>query len=179
VLMRPPRNAKKDRLVDWKLILQAYGFVGIIETLTSFAMSYWYAQRQGLYFSSLWFGFGATPNDVTEARKTEILNVASSIYFVNLVVMQWFNLFALRTRRLSIVKHRLNWYLGPAIVFALLIAIFFLYVPKFNEVLDTAVVPVEHWFLPMAFGMGLLLLDEARKLGVRKWPKGILAKIAW
>lgn len=179
VLLRPPRNARKDRLVDWKLIVQAYGFVGIIESVTSFAMAYWYAERQGLRFSSLWFGFNDVQSDLSEAEKTAILNTASSIYFINLVVMQWFNLFALRTRRLSVLKHRLNWYLIPAIVFALLIAIFFLYVPKFHAVLGTAVVPVEHWFLPMGFGMGLLLLDEARKWGVRRFPRGVLARVAW
>lgn len=93
--------------------------------------------------------------------------------------MQWFNLFALRTRRLSVLTHAFNWYLLPAIVFALLIAIFFLYVPKFHDVLGTATVPVAHWFLPMGFGMALLLLDEGRKLMVRKKPEGVLARIAW
>lgn len=179
VLTRPPRNAKKDRLVDWKLILQAYGFVGVIETLTSFAMSFWYCQRQGLYFSTLWFSFTSDVEGMDADTVTSILNTASSIYFINLVVMQWFNLFALRTRRLSVLKHSFNWYLLPAIVFALLIAVFFLYVPKFNSVLGTARVPVEHWFLPMAFGMALLLLDEARKFGVRSSPTGFLARIAW
>jgi sodium/potassium-transporting ATPase subunit alpha len=61
----------------------------------------------------------------------------------------------------------------------MLIAIFFLYVPKFNSVLSTAVVPVEYWFLPFGFGMGLLLLDEGRKLLVRRYPKSIFGKIAW
>ena len=112
-------------------------------------------------------------------RATAILNTASSIYFVNLVVMQWFNLFALRTRRLSVLQHSFNWYLLPAIVFALIIAIIFLYVPKFHTVLGTSVVPVEYWFLPMGFGMGLLLLDEGRKFVVRKYPKSFVAKIAW
>jgi sodium/potassium-transporting ATPase subunit alpha len=87
VLLRPPRNAKKDRLVDWKLITQVYAFVGIIETVSSFAMAYWYAQRQGLTFSTLWFSFTSTPGPLPPARISEILNVASSIYFVNLVVM--------------------------------------------------------------------------------------------
>ena len=87
VLLRKPRNAKKDRLVDWRLMVQAYGFIGIIEALTSFAMSYWYAQRNGVPFSKLWFGFRAIPSGVSEARYTQILDVASSIYFVNLVVM--------------------------------------------------------------------------------------------
>jgi sodium/potassium-transporting ATPase subunit alpha len=179
VLTRPPRNAKKDRLVDWKLIMQAYGFAGLIETTSSFAMAYWYCQRQGLYFSVLWFGFTATPEGYDADAVAAILNRASSIYFVNLVVMQWFNLFALRTRRLSVLQHRWNWYLVPAIIFSLIIAIIFLYIPKFHDVLSTTTVPVAHWFLPMAFGMGLLLLDEARKFCVRTYPKSFIAKIAW
>ncbi|KAK5726656.1 hypothetical protein LTR15_002544 [Elasticomyces elasticus] len=180
VLTRPPRNAKKDRLVDWKLVLYAYGYIGVIETLTSFAMAYWYAQRQGLTFSSLWFAFSpVTPNGLSTDEVTSILNTASSIYFVNLVVMQWFNLFAVRTRRLSVLKHRFNYYLLPAIIFALLIAILFLYVPKFHSVLGTSIVPVEYWFLPMGFGMGVLLLDEGRKYLIRTYPKSIIAKAAW
>ncbi|KAM3416985.1 hypothetical protein BST61_g8570 [Cercospora zeina] len=161
VLMRPPRNAKKDRLVNAKLILQAYGFLGVVMSVASFAMAYWYAQRTGIPFSTLWFGF------------------ASSVYFVNLVVMQWFNLFAVRTRRLSILQHRMNWLLLPAIAFALVIAIFFLYVPKFHNVLQTAVIPAQYWFFPMSFGMGILLLDEGRKYIVRNYPKSIVAKLAW
>ncbi|TKX27473.1 cation-transporting ATPase-like protein [Elsinoe australis] len=180
VLTRPPRDAKRDRLVDWKLILQAYGF-GLIETALSFAMSYWYCQRRGLTFSVQWFGFGAIPEGMTVEEQTAILNTASSIYFVNLVVMQWFLLLAIRTRRLSLWQHPVwrNLYLGPAIVFAALIAVFFLYVPKFQDTLGTSRVPVEHWFLPMAFGMGILLIDEARKWAVRKYPKSLLAKAAW
>ena len=58
-------------------------------------------------------------------------------------------------------------------------AIFFLYVPKFHGVLQTAVVPAEHWFLPMASGMGILLLDEGRKWCLRRWPKGWVGKLAW
>ncbi|KAH9845047.1 PMR1-Ca++-transporting P-type ATPase located in Golgi [Teratosphaeria destructans] len=174
VLMRPPRDAKKDRLVDWKLILHAYGVIGVIESVCSFSMAYWYAQRQGLYFSDLWFGF----INATDPQATAILNTASSIYFVNLVVMQWFNLFAVRTRRLSVLRQRINWYLFPAILFALIIAIFFLYVPKFHEALGTATVPTEHWFLPMAFGAFVLLFDEGRKGLVRRFPKSFVAKVA-
>lgn len=64
-------------------------------------------------------------------------------------------------------------------LFALVMAFFWLYVPEFQNVLDTAEVPVEHWFLPMAFGIGLILVDEARKYCVRTYPRGILARMAW
>jgi sodium/potassium-transporting ATPase subunit alpha len=87
VLLRKPRDTKKDHLVNWQLIAFAYGFIGTLETTASFAMSYWYADRQGLPFSALWFGFGRVPADLTSDRYYDTLNVASSIYFVNLVVM--------------------------------------------------------------------------------------------
>jgi sodium/potassium-transporting ATPase subunit alpha len=61
----------------------------------------------------------------------------------------------------------------------MVIAIFFTYVPTVHSVLDTAIVPVEYWFLPFGFGMGLLLLDETRKFLVRRYPRSILAKMAW
>ena len=64
VLLRPPRNPRKDKLVDWKLMFHAYGVIGIIQTVCSFSMSYWYLERNGIPFSSLWFGFGAVPDGI-------------------------------------------------------------------------------------------------------------------
>ena len=192
VLLRKPRDTNKDRLVDWQLMLQSYGFVGLLECLSSFAMAYWYLQRNGIPFSTLWFGFGAVPTGITEDDYAARLAEASSIYFVNLVVMQWFNLMALRTRRLSIFQHppcfgkerrtamtTSNWALFPAIVFALAVAVFWLYVPKLQQTLATSRVPAEHFFLPAAFGLGMLLLDEGRKYCVRRWPGGLADRLAW
>ncbi|OHW91807.1 k antiporter p-type ATPase [Colletotrichum incanum] len=186
VLLRKPRVPGKDRLVDWQLVVQSYGLVGILETLSSFAMSYWYLERNGIKFTDIWFSFGHLPSNIDKDYYQQKLNIASSIYFVNLVVMQWFNLMAIRTRRLSLFQHppvgnkrTQNLYLFPAIVFALLMAIFWLYVPEFQTTLGTAPVPVEYWFLPMTFGLGILLIDEARKFAVRRWPNGIVAKAAW
>ncbi|RDL34359.1 putative calcium-transporting ATPase [Venustampulla echinocandica] len=186
VLLRKPRKPKVDRLVDWQLVLQSYGFIGVIETLTSFAMSYWYLQRNGIPFSELWFRYGSLPDSIDQDYADTKLAEASSIYFVNLVVMQWFSLMALRTRRLSIFQHppafnkaTQNLYIFPAIGFALIMAIFWLYVPPLQDALGTSRVPVQHFFLPAAFGIGLLALDEARKCCVRRWPGGILGRLAW
>lgn len=59
---------------------------------------------------------------------TEISNKASSIYFVNLVILQFFNLLATRTRRLSIFqqppifnKETQNPLLFAAMLFSLMI----------------------------------------------------------
>lgn len=59
----------------------------MIETALSFTMSFWYLQRNGIHFSDLWFGFGEVPANVTEDFYTVKVNEASSIYFINLVIM--------------------------------------------------------------------------------------------
>ncbi|KAJ5729077.1 uncharacterized protein N7483_003585 [Penicillium malachiteum] len=186
VLFRPPRHPKKTRLVNWKLMFHAYAFIGMIETALSFTMAFWYLERNGIHFSDLWFKFGELPPDVTEDYYTIKVNEASSIYFINLVVMQWFNLMAVRTRHLSIFQHppafnkkTQNLYLFPAIIFALGISVIWLYVPSLQIVLGTSGIPAEHYFLPAALGIGLLCLDEGRKAVVRRWPRGVLVKMAW
>lgn len=44
VLLRPPRVPKKDRLVNTRLILYAYGFIGVYECAISFIMAFWYME---------------------------------------------------------------------------------------------------------------------------------------
>jgi len=56
---------------------------------------------------------------------------------------------------------------------------FFHYVPFFQRTFGTRAIPVEFFFLPLAYGAGILALDEARKAVNRRWPKGVLAWLAW
>lgn len=53
LLKRRPRNIKTDKLVDWKLLLHAYGFLGVLETLCASSMAFWYLQRQGFPFKDV------------------------------------------------------------------------------------------------------------------------------
>ncbi|KOS17404.1 Sodium/potassium-transporting ATPase subunit alpha-A [Escovopsis weberi] len=186
VLLRRPRDLKMEHLVDWRLILHAYGLIGLMETLASFAMSYWYLQRKGIAFKDLFFSFGKIPEGIDPAYYNAQLATASSIYFVNLVVMQWFNLLATRTRRLSIFQHppllneaTKNLCLFPAMLFAFVMAILFLHVPQAQAIIGTSGVPVKYWFLPIAFGITIILIDEARRYFARQRPDGIVARLAW
>ncbi|KAL1888732.1 hypothetical protein Sste5346_009357 [Sporothrix stenoceras] len=191
LLLRPPRNPRTTRLVNWQLMLHAYGFVGMIEVVLSFTMAYWYLVRRGVPFGELWLSFGNYDPDFLASvggldGLTSRINEASSVYFITLVVLQWFNLMAVRTRRLSLFQHppafnkkTQNLLLFPAIVLSLGIAVIWLYIPQLQVVLGTSSVPAEYYFLPMALGLGLLGLDEARKAAVRRYPKGLLAKMAW
>jgi sodium/potassium-transporting ATPase subunit alpha len=39
LLSRPPRNVRTDRLANFRLLLHAYGFLGILESLCAMSMS--------------------------------------------------------------------------------------------------------------------------------------------
>ncbi|KAF9481785.1 sodium-potassium ATPase [Pholiota conissans] len=176
LLLRRPRNVKKDRLANTKLIAHAYLFLGVLESLCAMTMAFWYLQRHGVPFSSLALSY-ATPENLTN----DLFFEAQSVYFFTLVIMQWGNLLATRGRTLSIFQHTplKNLYIFPAAILALGIAFFFDEVPFFQKVFQMHPVPVEHIFIPMTFGLGLLFFDEVRKFFVRKYPRGLLAKIAW
>jgi len=60
---------------------------------------------------------------------------------------------------LSIVQHTplKNLYIIPAAVLALGIAFFFCYVPWFQNIFQMRPVPAEHIFIPMTFGIALLM----------------------
>ncbi|KAK9447029.1 uncharacterized protein V1518DRAFT_422042 [Limtongia smithiae] len=188
VLLRPPRNVKTDKLVNLPLMLHAYGLLGVIETICSFSMAYWYLKSRGFGFSYLWWTFGdysAAPQEI-QNEASLLLNKASAIYFVTLVVMQWFNAMATRTRYLSIFQHpplfnsfSQNWRIFTAIVFSIAMIFIFCYIPGIRSVAGSGSIPTAHWFIPAVFGVTILCLDELRKAGVRRWPRSLLAKVAW
>lgn len=184
LLLRRPRDRKKDRLINWRLLLHAYFFLGMIESVTSMVGAFYFGfQRNGVPFSQLWLKYGGYDADPDLVK--ELTNKAQSIYFYNLVMMQWFNLLATRTRRLSLFHQNplgsktRNIFIFPAMAAALTIACFFSYVPWFQQVLLTRGIHVEFFFLPLAYGIVMLFLDEARKWWNRGHPSSLLARIAW
>ncbi|RPA91486.1 P-type ATPase-like protein [Choiromyces venosus 120613-1] len=186
ILTRRPRNTKKDHLVDAKLLFQVYGMLGIIECTCSMSMAFWHMQRRGVPFGAMWLKYGEMDPKYDPDFVTKVINEASCVYFVTLVVMQFFNLLATRTRRLSIFqqpplfnKKTQNPYIFPAMLLGLGTIFFFCYIPWFQRIIGNTQIQVEYFFLPASFGMGILCLDEGRKWMVRNYPKGFWARISW
>lgn len=98
---------------------------------------------------------------VDEDKLSEVTNIAQTIYFVTLVILQWGNLLGIRTRRRSIFQqspHK-NPRLLISMPLALCIASFFNYVPFFQKTFKTRPVPVYIYFLSFAYALGILFLD--------------------
>ncbi|KAG6862101.1 hypothetical protein C0995_005911 [Termitomyces sp. Mi166 len=189
LLTLPPRNHKKDHLINLKIYAQAYFFVGMMETVIAHVMFFLYMWKYAhipardlfLAFEKYSDGFyGYTQDELNHFNA-----VGQGVYFVTVVILQWGNLLSVRNKRLSILqadpirKQRRNPWLFVGAIIAFVIAIFVTEVPGIQRLFGTASVPVEFWVIPLPLALGILFMDEIRKLLVRTFPKGILAKIAW
>ena len=96
---------------------------------------------------------------------------------MTLVFAQYGDLLAVRNRRVSILQSNPLW--GPrrnlmipvGMVLTAIIAVVNLYGKGLQDVFATAPIPGMFWGIPFAFGAGILMMDEIRKLIVRSYPK--------
>lgn len=185
----PPRNHKKDHLINLKVYIQSYLFMGVLETICAHCMYFLYYWRHaGIPASALFFAFEKYSDGFygyTEAELTQFNIVGQSVYFICLVILQWGNILSVRNKRMSILqadpirKQRRNPWLLASLVVSLSIAVFVTEEPGLQKIFGTGSAPLEFWFLPIPLALGILCMDEIRKLSVRLWPKGPIARIAW
>ncbi|KAI1432523.1 calcium ATPase [Xylaria sp. CBS 124048] len=189
LLSIPPRHHKRDHLITTKVYIQAYLFIGNLETVAAHAMFFLYMWRHaGIPIHELFFlyeGYSEGFHGYTTEQLAHFNTVGQGVYFVTLVILQWGNILSVRNRRLSIfqadpftAKRRNPWLIGSVLI-SLAIAVFVTEVPGLKFLFQTASVPIEHWLIPIPLAVGILALDELRKLVVRLFPNGPIAKIAW
>ncbi|KFX97613.1 hypothetical protein V490_02711 [Pseudogymnoascus sp. VKM F-3557] len=187
LLELPPRKAKKDHLINLKIYAQSYLFVGVMETVCAHAMFFLYMYKHaGIPFHALALAFEDYSEGFygyTTAELTHFNTVGQSVYFVTLVFLQWGNILSIRNKRLSILqadpirKQRRNPWLLAGMAMSLAIAIFVTEQPGIQRIFGTAKVPLEFWFIPLPLALGILMMDEIRKLVVKvvelytSWPQ--------
>lgn len=189
LLSLPPRNHKKDHLITARIYIQAYLFTGFMETCTAHAMFFFYYWRKtGIPIREMFFlfeGYTEGFHGYTQEELAKFNATGQCVYFVTLVILQWGNILAVRNRRLSILqadpftKARRNPWLLLSLLISLAIAIFVTEVPGIQTLFGTASVPIEFWLIPIPLALGILIMDEIRKVLVRTFPKGPIARIAW
>jgi sodium/potassium-transporting ATPase subunit alpha len=117
LMLRAPRNPKKDKLVSWDLLGQAYFFMGMMEMICAHSMFFFYMYKYAnipLYrLAHCYENWADGFMGHTIAELNNFVNVGQCVYFVTLVMLQLFgNLFASRTRRLSVLQKNPFW--GPS-----------------------------------------------------------------
>ncbi|KAF1356357.1 putative Na/K ATPase alpha 1 subunit [Delphinella strobiligena] len=189
LLELPPRNHKKDHLINFKIYGQSYLFIGVMETIAAHAMFFLYMWHHArIPIGDLFFAFEKYSDGFhgyTQDELNHFNTVGQGVYFVALVIMQWGNLLSVRNKKMSILQadpfraeRRNPWLLG-GIVMSFAIAVFVTMEPGIQNIFGTATVPIEFWLIPLPLALGVLVFDEMRKLLVRLFPGGFFAKIAW
>ncbi|CAF4884149.1 unnamed protein product [Rotaria sp. Silwood1] len=189
IMSRPPSIREKDHLLNLKLLIHAYLFVGNFECFTAFFCFCYYWIDKGVPFYSFMFTFEKFGTDpLTPYTTDELLlmtNTAQSVYYCSMCLFQFFNFFATRTRYLSILQHNPVWgkgqnlYIFGAMLISIGIQLLLTQIGWFNRVFGTGPVPVKYVMPTLGFGMLWLIIDELRKLYVRKYPRSFIARIAW
>jgi magnesium-transporting ATPase (P-type) len=156
-MQKPPRPLK-ERLINWPLILRAYLFLGLIETLGGMAAFFFVLQE------------GHWKYGMTLSGDNFLYRQATTACLSTIIVLQIVNVFLCRSERDSVfVSGFFNnrWLLGGLIVEIAMIAAID-YTPWGNLVFGTAPVPGKVWLFAVPFAMGMLVLEEFRKGWVRR-----------
>jgi magnesium-transporting ATPase (P-type) len=163
IMNRPPRS-QKERLLSWKLLGRAYGFLGPIEGICSLAAFFF------VYWLAGWrpeMGVSAMTNVPAFAA---VYVMATTACHHTIVTTQIGNGFACRTERESIFKVGFftNTFYLWGILSELVILIIFLYVPPFPNFFGFEPLSIQVWLFMFAMIPFPLVADEIRKYFVRR-----------
>jgi len=157
VMLRPPRS-RAQRLLSWRRMLHAYGFLGVIEAALALAAFFW----------TYWLA-GWEPG-LPMAATGALYQRATTMTLAGIVAAQIGNVFACRTERASAFGVGLfgnRWVLlGIAAELALLLALILF--PPLARVFGLAPLSPAEWAPLCAFPLVVLACEEARKWVLRR-----------
>jgi magnesium-transporting ATPase (P-type) len=157
VMSRPPR-ARGERLLSWGLIARAYLFLGLLEAAASMAVFFFVLDAAG-------WRYGELPG-----RTDPLYLQATTACLAAIVVMQVANVFLCRHPRKSSFSFAL--FSNPLILLGVaaelgLIA-FIVYTAAGNWLFGTAPIGLDAWLLALAGAALMWMLEEMRKVGLRR-----------
>ncbi|KFM66853.1 Sodium/potassium-transporting ATPase subunit alpha, partial [Stegodyphus mimosarum] len=160
IMKRQPRNPKKDKLVNERLISMAYGQIGFMQAAAGFFVYFVIMAENGFMPSHL-LGLRSrwdskSVNDLQDSfgqewtyfhRKT-LEYTCHTAFFISIVVVQWADLIICKTRRNSIVHQGMrNHILNFGLIFETALAAFLSYCPGMDKGLR--MFPLKfNWWLP-------------------------------
>jgi Ca2+-transporting ATPase len=167
VMMRPPRP-RKERLLNFKVILRAYFFLGPIQTVVCY-IGFFYVFSTSGYSLAKVIALGSLPATVFSANF--VYMQATTAFHIGVITTQIGNAFAVRTTRDSVFK--VGFFSNTFLLWGILIEVIgiftLVYVEPFQTWFNHAPVGLNVWLLMFAFVPTLWVADEIRKLIVRKY----------
>lgn len=157
IMQKPPRS-RKERLIDWPLLLRSYLFLGPLESVAAMAAFFFVLLGGG------WtYGQSLLPLDPLYLQATTACLTA-------IILMQVANVFLCRSESGSAFAFGFfnNPLIWAGIVVELLLILMIVYSPLGNRFFGTAPIALAVWLFVIPFALGMLALEEVRKWLVRR-----------
>lgn len=104
----------------------------------------------------------------------EALQYAQTAYFISIIIVQWSDILACKTRTLSLQNQGMrNNMLSFGLFFETTLGALLCYVPAFNTAFSTRPIYFVHWLAPLPFAIFILSYDEIRKVLMRNLTEDI------
>ena len=153
IMDQPPRSPS-SHLITPALLMRAFGFLGLLESLA--AMSAFYFQYWTHGFLGQWAGFPSSG---------PLYRAATAMTLAGIVAAQVGNLFVQHLERESLrsLRRLRNPLLWKGVLIALVVVCVVIYVPLFQDLFGTAAFPLVNWLFLLAWSPVLLLADQFRR----------------
>lgn len=156
VMKRPPRSPE-ERLLNLKLLMRSYLFLGPIEAVAGL-FGFFYVLNSGG-----WQGEMLHPNNSLYMQATTACLTA-------IIITQVANVFACRSFNESIFRIGIfsNKLIFIGIAFEIALQTFIVYHPWGNTIFSTSPIPAKVWLILIPFAMMLFIAEEVRKVIAKK-----------
>jgi magnesium-transporting ATPase (P-type) len=169
LLQQPPRKAS-DKLLDKKLLLRSYGFLGVIEAAVSMGLYLTVFALNGIGVQELISLKGAITTGTADATVMSTYIYATTMALMGVIFCQIGNVFACRSETESVLKSFKNhnkWiYIG--IFVELLLAAAIVYIPFMQDIFNTALLKPTSLAMLAICPFILVAADEIRKAVAKK-----------
>jgi P-type Ca2+ transporter type 2C len=161
-LMDKPPRSLNEHLITRSLLLRAYVWLGLLQSVAVMAAFYFQYWTQGYW--GQWLDLPASG---------PLYESATAMALACVVTTQIGNLFAQRTERGSVFRVGLfsNPLLWVGIISELMIIFMIVYFPPLQDIIGTKAFPAENWLFLFAWAPLLLIADECRKALLRWWER--------
>ncbi|XP_075678682.1 sodium/potassium-transporting ATPase subunit alpha-B-like isoform X2 [Dermatophagoides pteronyssinus] len=185
IMRRKPRDAKKDKLVNERLISISYGQIGMMQASAGF-FTYFVIMAECGFLPIDLFGIrrqwdSKAVNDLTDSygqewtyadRKT-LEFTCHTAFFVSIVIVQWADLIICKTRRNSLIHQGMdNHALNFGLIFETCLAAALSYGPGMDKALRMYPLKFSWWLIAIPFSILIFIYDEVRRYILRRNPGG-------
>jgi sodium/potassium-transporting ATPase subunit alpha len=158
-IMDEPPRPRHEKLLNWRVLLRAYAFLGLIEAAIAMGGFFFYLSMNGWMWN--------VPLDWSSSPYKEATTVTLSA----IVMAQIANVFACRSERLSVF--RLGLLSNPLILLGIVVEagllLLMVYTPFGHWILGTKSLPLWIWVYLVLGAAGLFLAEEVRKVLAGQW----------